>query len=171
MSAVKELILVRHAKSDWGTEFLRDIDRPLNERGYSDAYFMSKWFQKNHAVPQRIISSTATRALNTALIFARTLDFNMDTFFLEKNVYESSVKNLISIISRQPAEVESLMLFGHNPTLTEACNQLIKDFFIDNVPTCGVVGMKFSISDWAEVADKTADLSFHQFPKNFKNTD
>ena len=43
---MKELILVRHAKSDWGNESLKDIDRHLNERGYEDAYLLSKWYEK-----------------------------------------------------------------------------------------------------------------------------
>lgn len=71
---MKELILVRHAKSDWGSEVLKDIDRPLNERGYRDAYFMSNWFVKEKAKPQVIVSSSATRALSTAMIFARIMD-------------------------------------------------------------------------------------------------
>ena len=42
---MKELILLRHAKSDWGGEFLKDIDRPLNDRGYLDAYVLSEWYK------------------------------------------------------------------------------------------------------------------------------
>ncbi|MCE3229257.1 MAG: phosphohistidine phosphatase SixA [Bacteroidetes bacterium] len=168
---MKELILVRHAKSDWGTEFLKDVDRHLNERGYSDAYFMSRWFAKNMALPQTIVSSTATRALSTALIFARSLEFDMAHFTLNKLVYESSVKTMISLIHGLPKDVNSVMLFGHNPTITDVCNTLINDFFIDNVPTCGMVGMKFSVNDWHEISEKKGSLSFYQFPKNFKNTD
>jgi phosphohistidine phosphatase len=168
---MKELILVRHAKSDWGTESVKDVDRHLNERGYSDAYFMSRWFIKNHPAPEKIVSSTATRALSTALIFSRTMEYAMTNFSLSPSVYESSVKNLIMLIRAQKADVNSLMLFGHNPTITDVCNQLINDFFIDNVPTCGMVGMKFSINEWNEISDKKGTLSFYQFPKNFKNTD
>ncbi|MBA3664101.1 MAG: histidine phosphatase family protein [Bacteroidetes bacterium] len=166
---MKELFLIRHAKSDWGTEFLKDVDRPLNERGYSDAYFMSGWFLKNQTVPAKILSSTATRALNTALIFARTFDFNMSNFALEKNIYESSSKNLISIIREQPNDVTSLAVFCHNPAITEVCNALLNDFFIEDVPTCGITGIKFSVNGWQDIAEKKGELGFYQFPKNFKN--
>jgi phosphohistidine phosphatase len=169
MSSTKEVILVRHAKSDWGTEFLKDIDRPLNARGYNDAYFLSRWFAENHKIPQKIISSTATRALNTALIFARTLDFDMNAFSLEKNIYESGAKALISVIRSQKPETESVMIFCHNPTITDVCNLLINEFFVDNVPTCGMVGMKFSLNDWNDISEKKGSLSFYQFPKNFKD--
>ena len=166
---MKELFLIRHAKSDWGTEFLKDIDRPLNERGYSDAYFMSEWFLKNKTLPGHILSSTATRALNTALIFARTFDFNMDHFSLDKNVYEASSKKLISIIQQQPDTVKSLAVFCHNPAITEVSNRLVNEFFIDNVPTCGIIGIKFSVNAWQEIAEKQGTLAFYQFPKDFKN--
>ncbi|MGZ4042096.1 MAG: SixA phosphatase family protein [Bacteroidia bacterium] len=166
---MKELFLIRHAKSDWGTEFLKDVDRPLNERGYSDAYFMSLWFLKNKTLPGNILSSTATRALNTALIFARTFDFNMDYFLLDKNLYEAPAKKLIAIIQQQPSAVNSLAVFCHNPAITEASNTLISDFFIDNVPTCGIIGIKFSVNQWHEVAENKGTLAFYQFPKDFKN--
>jgi phosphohistidine phosphatase len=164
-----ELILVRHAKSDWGSEFLKDIDRPLNERGYSDAYFMSKWFLKNKPLPELILASTATRALNTALIFARTFEFNMKNFFLKEKIYESSVSNLLSIVQEEATNVKSIMLFGHNPCITETCNLLTDDLFFDNVPTCGIVNLKFG--DWKDLGNKKGSLVFYQFPKDFRNND
>ncbi|MCW3078547.1 MAG: phosphohistidine phosphatase SixA [Bacteroidetes bacterium] len=168
---MKELFLIRHAKSDWGSQFLKDIDRPLNERGYTDAYFMSHWFLKTKGVPNKILSSTATRALNTALIFARTFDFEMNKFELNKELYESSPSKIISIIQQQSKAINSLAFFCHNPTITELCNMLMDDFFLDNVPTCGIVGIKFSVNDWQDVSAKKGELGFYQFPKGFKNNE
>lgn len=168
---MKQLFLIRHAKSDWGTSFLTDIDRPLNNRGYTEAYFLSQWFQKNAPMPDKILSSTATRALNTALIFARTLNFDMNNFALEKNIYECTYTDFISVLQQQPSTVNSLAVFSHNPTVTEASNKLINEFFIDNIPTCGVIGINFSINDWQEIGLVKGELSFYQFPKNFKNED
>jgi phosphohistidine phosphatase len=165
---MKELFLIRHAKSDWGTDFLKDVDRPLNQRGYQDAYFMSQWFLKNKKVPEGIISSPATRALNTALIFARTFDYDMDRFAIKKDIYEAHSKKLISIIQDQSNDVHSLAVFCHNPGITETCNLLIKDFYVDNVPTCGIMGIKFSVSAWRDIGEKNGALDFFQFPKNFK---
>jgi phosphohistidine phosphatase len=168
---MKELFIVRHAKSDWGAEFMKDIDRPLNERGYSDAYFMSKWFLKNKKKPDLILTSTATRALSTALIFARAMEFNMENFLMNEKIYESSVANLISIIHKQNDAVNSIMLFGHNPGLTDLCNKLNDDVFIDNISTCGIVNLNFDSDSWKGVAEKKASMGFFQFPKDFKNTD
>ena len=70
---MKTLYLARHAKSDWGNEVLKDIDRPLNNRGYSDAYIQSVKFSTDQKHPDLIISSPAVRAFTTAGIFSRTL--------------------------------------------------------------------------------------------------
>jgi phosphohistidine phosphatase len=165
---MKQITFVRHAKSDWGNEFLKDIDRPLNEQGYSDAYFLSEWFRKNKSLPDLIISSTATRAFNTALIFTRTFDFDMRCFGLEKDIYESSSERLNAIIKELDDDKNSLMLFGHNPAITNICNELGEDLFFDNVPTCGIVSLTFNISSWKTLALKTGVLDFYQFPKDFK---
>ncbi len=168
---MKQLIFVRHAKSDWGEEFLKDIDRPLTDRGYADAYALSEWFMKNKQLPDRIVSSTATRAMSTALIFARAFDFNMACFALEKEIYESSVQRLMAIVREQNDTTLRLMLFGHNPAFTNICNDLGLDLFFDNVPTCGIVSLNFDIKRWRDLEEKTGVLDFYQFPKEFKNKD
>jgi phosphohistidine phosphatase len=167
---MKELIIVRHAKSDWGADFLKDIDRPLNERGYRDTYFLSEWFSEKKSRPDLILSSTATRALSTALIFARALEQPASGFATEKNIYEASVETLLSVIRQQRDTQASVMIFGHNPSLTTLCNQLSDDLYIDNLPTCGIVSYGFSFSRWADLEPGTGHLNYFQFPKNFKNT-
>ena len=41
-------------------------------------------------------------------------------------------------------------MFGHNPGFTWAANQLA-NLDIDNIPTCGIVAMSFSVDSWSEV--------------------
>ena len=168
---MKQLTFIRHAKSDWGNEFLKDIDRPLSDRGYSDAYFASNWYFNTHALPDIIISSTATRALNTALIFARAFDFNMANFKIDASVYESTVNNLLEMTRKLDDKTESVFIFGHNPTFTNICNELTNDLFFENVPTCGIVSLHFDIKNWKAIAPKNGKVNFHQFPKDFKNND
>lgn len=168
---MKQVIFIRHAKSDWGTEFLKDIDRFLTGRGYSDAYDMSSWYNKSKASPELIITSTATRALSTALIFARAFDFNMADFKLEKEIYEGSSSRVISIIKEQDNTKNCIMLFGHNPTFTNLCNELTDDLYFDNLPTCGIISLNFDTDDWADFNNDKGKLNFYKFPKDFKNND
>lgn len=167
---MKEIILVRHAKSDWGTEFLKDEHRHLNERGYRDAYFLSEWFSKNKNKPELIVASTAIRALSTALIFAGTLEVNMKNFQLEERIYEASLNRLLTVIKQQNDTSNCMMLFGHNPSLTAMCNFLSTDLFFDDIPTCGIISYTFNVEKWSEIASN-GKLSYYQFPKDFKNKD
>ena len=118
-----------------------------------------------------MLSSTATRALNTALIFARTFNFNSVNFVLNDRIYESSAKNLISIVSKLPNEKNSVIVFGHNPGFTNVCNELTNELFFENIPACGIVSLNFDIKNWAEIATTKGKIKFHQFPKDFKNND
>ena len=166
---MKELVLVRHAKSDWTNESIKDIDRPLGEKGYEDAYLLSKWFKEEMGKPDLIISSPATRALNTAFIFARTFGYMEKEVMIEDSLYESDVKSYLKCISQTNAKVNRLMLFGHNPVITNLSNEINKDLFFDNIPTCGIIKIGFEFNDWKEVLNKQeGKLLINKFPKNFK---
>ena len=72
---MKKVFIVRHAKSSWDDMHLVDYDRPLKGRGVKDAYLVSNWLSQNHERPDALYSSPATRALHTAMIFSRNLQF------------------------------------------------------------------------------------------------
>jgi phosphohistidine phosphatase len=166
---MKELVIVRHAKSDWGNEFLKDIDRALSERGYNDAYFLSQWYVKNKQHPDHILCSPATRALSTALIFHRAMNLPLSSISLADDIYESPAENILKVIRQQDRKVENLMVVGHNPGFTDLCNQLTADMYFENIPTCGIVSFSFDIKKWSDVEFKKGKLNFYQFPKDFKN--
>ena len=61
----RTLILMRHAKSDWGHAGLADHDRPLNARGTRDAPRMGAWLRGKGHLPDEVLCSTATRTRQT----------------------------------------------------------------------------------------------------------
>lgn len=73
---MKTLYIVRHAKSSWEYSGIEDIDRPLKKRGIKDAHLMSKFLTKKIEKPDAFITSSANRALHTAVIFLRKLWFS-----------------------------------------------------------------------------------------------
>jgi phosphohistidine phosphatase len=170
LNNMKKVTLIRHAKSDWGSEFLRDIDRPLNERGYRDAYYTSEWYVKNQEAPGCMISSPATRALNTALIFARAMSYSIANFHLNENIYEASAATLLNVIRAADKAHAHIMLFGHNPGFTNLCNELSEHYF-DNVPTCGIVSFAFNADNWSEISPKGGVLNYYHFPKEYRMKD
>lgn len=166
---MKEIIVVRHAKSDWGNEGLKDIDRCLSERGYTDAYQLADWFSANKSKPDILLTSPAVRALSTALIFARAIKLPLFKLQLEPDIYEADTETLLKLLWQQKDEVTSLMLFGHNPALTDLCNELAEEFYLDNLPTCGMLFMQFDCKKWRELKSKSGKITDHVFPKEFKN--
>lgn len=163
---MKKLYLVRHAKSSWKEEGIQDMDRPLKGRGITDAYNTAEWLYQQGEVPDHMVSSPATRALHTALIFARNLEHPFSSIEIRPEIYHASTKDLLNLVYTFDDAYDSVMLFGHNPTITDFVNKCI-DHRIDNVPTTGVACLKFDADRWLDI-DKKAELVFFDYPKRRK---
>lgn len=165
---MKKIYLVRHAKSSWEDAGVDDMDRPLKGRGIRDAYGTATWLKQNGDKPQLLVSSPATRALHTALIFAREMDIPFQQVQIDARIYEAGPGTLMEVIKGLSNEVDSVMLFGHNPGLTTLVNRCI-DHVIDNVPTTGVACLKFNGTSWSTL-DQQAELVFFDYPKRRKRS-
>ena len=121
---MKTLTLVRHAKSSWKHRGLSDRERPLNKRGKRDAPVMGKRVAKTGLRPSQIISSPAVRAWVTAKAFAKALNYPIEFLQREDGLYLASLDNLLDVVATQDTGFNSLMLFGHNPGLTDFANYL-----------------------------------------------
>jgi phosphohistidine phosphatase len=164
---MKTLYLVRHAKSDWTMEGQPDIDRPLNERGYLDAHLMSKHLYKENVRPDLIISSPAIRAMSTALIFAGNLRYSKENIRIKENLYETGLNEYIECIHSIENAINSVMLFGHNPVISEAVQYLMKERN-EEMSTCAVCRIDFEASMWNELTKKSGHLSFYLAPSLLK---
>jgi phosphohistidine phosphatase len=166
---MKSLFIVRHAKSSWDYPHLRDFERPLNDRGRKNAPEMGKRLKKRSVKPQLIVSSPANRALSTAQLIAQELDYPFADIVKEPNLYHASSRTISKIVSTQPDHIRSLMIFGHNPGLTDFANDLLNHERIDNVPTSGVVAFNLPINSWKEIQQTHGQLFFFDFPKKSVN--
>ena len=119
---MKTLTLVRHAKSSWKDRRLSDRERPLNKRGEHDAPMMGKRLVDAGIRPSLIISSPAVRAWATAKVFAKDLGYPIEFLQREDDLYLASVDNMLDAIATQSSSFNSLMLFSHNPGLTDFAN-------------------------------------------------
>jgi len=82
-NTMKNLFLVRHAKSDWSISGQKDFDRELNGRGRSDAPKMGRKLYEMEAKPEIIISSPAARAKFTAELIAEQLKFDTEKIIFQ----------------------------------------------------------------------------------------
>jgi phosphohistidine phosphatase len=163
---VKNLFLIRHAKSSWAEIGARDFDRGLEERGLRDAPKMAKILRGMGIMPDIIISSPAKRAISTAQYFAKEMGIPFEMIDLQSDIYEASESDLLHVIRNISNDAQTVLLFGHNPTLTYFPNRYTEDF-IDNVPTCGIVQLSMNGEKWADFNEKTVSKSGFWYPKMF----
>ncbi len=167
---MRRVYLIRHAKSSWSNPELRDFDRPLNKRGKHDASFMSGLIREKGIHPDIIITSPAKRAFATALLFAAEFNFSEEKIIQDRNLYEARVKDILKVISLADENISNMMLFGHNPGLTDTIN-FISESYIDNVPTSGVVSLILNRESWIELGEKSCTLEFFEYPKRYYKED
>lgn len=165
---MKKIYLVRHAKSSWDHSELKDHDRPLNKRGKRDAPFMASILKKAKIFPELIYTSTAERALSTAEIFIEELNIPKDDLIKTSSIYEAGIKEIERIIHQSSDEYSSIMLFGHNPVFTIYANHL-GDKYIDNMPTCSIVGIECKVDKWEEIERGKGKTFLFEYPKKYFN--
>ncbi len=143
---MKQLILVRHGKSSWEYP-VNDKDRPLMERGIKDGHLVAGAFRKKGIMPDAVFSSPAIRALHTCMVFLRNLNLPFDQFQLAEGLYDFSGDDVLQFIGNLDDSLNTVMVFGHNHAFTHLANSLGNQY-IDNVPTSGLVHLKFEINEW-----------------------
>lgn len=163
---MKTIYLIRHAKSSWDNEGLTDFERPINNRGNRDAPFMASLLKKEKVLPDLIIASPALRVKTTAEIFAVELNYPKNKISFENSLYLCGIKELEEIVQGISDSNKIVLLFGHNPALTNYANHL-GNKFITNIPTCGIVGIEFKETSWCEVERGKGKTFRFEFPKKY----
>jgi phosphohistidine phosphatase len=160
---MKTLYLMRHAKSSWDDTTLPDRDRPLDARGKRDATKMSKRWAHDHAKPDLILSSPAVRALATARLVAKGLDYKLKEIAVNDRLYAATAVDLIGLIGQLDDKLDSVMLVGHNPELTDLARHLSSE--ITHMPTCALAEFKFRIKTWSRIGQSMPAQATLDSPK------
>ncbi|HKL26302.1 MAG TPA: histidine phosphatase family protein [Desulfuromonadales bacterium] len=161
---MKTLILARHAKSSWQDPDLADFDRPLNKRGRENAPLMGRRLAERGDWADLIVTSPARRAHDTATALAAALNIEERNIHFEPAIYEAEPADLLQIIRGFDDARREILLVGHNPGLTELAN-LLAPCQIDNIVTCGLVGLEFDLRLWRDVAPGQGHLRFYDYPR------
>lgn len=162
---MKNLFLIRHAKSSWENLNLKDFDRPLNNRGHRDAEDMANRLKNQNITFDKILSSPANRAQTTAKYFLNILEIEEKKFDLVADIYDAYESDILKLIQNTSSSVNNLAIFGHNPTFTILANEFA-DQYIMNVPTCGIISLSFDTELWSDFIEAPRKLLFFDFPKN-----
>lgn len=161
----KTLILVRHAKSDWGNPSLSDFDRPLNERGKRDAPTMAQRLLDKKISIDAFISSPAKRAAKTAKYFAEAYGVKKDAIDFKEKLYLAQPASFYSVIESANNKHDCIALFSHNFGITDFANMLT-DTRIDNMPTSSVFAVKADCKKWDDFKTAKKEFFFFDYPKS-----
>lgn len=160
---MKLLTLIRHAKSSWNHPQLSDHDRPLNTRGRHDAPMMGLHLEAQQLVINKILSSTATRAITTATLIAEPLGYPASEIETWSEIYAASSEQLLNVVQSQGDEAH-IALVGHNPGISELARKLANST-TQGLPTCAVLQLVFSIDHWRDVAARSGEIRSYDTPK------
>jgi len=146
---MKTVLLMRHAKSSWKHEDLKDIDRPLNKRGKRDAPKMGEKLAKKKKTPQLILCSNAKRARQTAKAVAKASGYD-GKIKRYSELYLAEPQAYIDALRQTPDELDSAMVIGHNPGLESLLQQLSGR--VETLSTSAIAFVDLPIDSWKEVS-------------------
>ena len=172
---MKTVLLLRHAKSDWGNPGLPDFDRPLAKRGLKDAPLMGQVLADFEAVPEKIVSSSAKRAKQTAELVAEACGYKQSISW-QDSFYGAYTDTLIEALKLLPNTIERAMLVGHNPTMEETAAALLVSqeekgwgqLLEIRMPTAALVCLELDIMRWEDLEPGDATLRWFLIPRLVK---
>lgn len=162
---MKTLLVVRHAKSSWADPGTSDLQRPLNNRGKKDAPEMAKRLRKRGIEIDLFLSSPALRAYTTAQYFADAYKVNKKNIVIAEKLYDAPSENFYEVVAALSDEYKTVILFSHNPGITDFVNTL-SDVHIDDMPTCAVYAVSADIHKWSDFKKEDKQFLFLDYPKN-----
>lgn len=163
---MRTLLLVRHAKARKADQQLStaiDLARPLTGRGREDARRMGKRLAKLSFPPDLIWTSPALRALETARILAKKLDYRRKDIKVDPRLYGTTAARLRQLVRELSRKRMNVLLCGHNPELYRLARRLGSN--LEELPTCGVVQVSFAVDSWSDVGQATLAQARVELPR------
>ncbi|ESY85570.1 histidine phosphatase [Mesorhizobium sp. LNHC220B00] len=120
---MKQLLLLRHAKSSWDDPDLDDFDRPLAERGLKAAQLIGRELAARDWLPDQVLVSPALRTRDTWRLVAAELPVHPRVAFAEA-LYDAAAADILSQLRKADPSSGCLLVLGHNPGLEELAKRL-----------------------------------------------
>ncbi|MEZ4915970.1 MAG: histidine phosphatase family protein [Chitinophagales bacterium] len=156
---VKNIFIIRHAEANSATKaMINDIDRTLSADGIKDATKMGECLKNKNVKFDKIITSSASRAVHTGVIIARQTGFDVKVISVCEELYLASVDKIIEKLQNSEEKYTTVGLVAHNPGVTEFA--YLTEQFI-NVKTCGVLHYQTDIENWKDL--KIGNLNFKSY--------
>ena len=165
---MKNITLVRHAKSEWHCPSGNDHDRPLSKRGLKAAPQIGSYLHEYGIKPDILLSSTALRALTTAQLIAGELNVEREQIQPVDDLYLAAIPAYERIIRSidDTDEKAHAMIFSHNPGSHEFAHHLTGGNEIERFTTCAVAVIELNIDHWGEIGPGCGRLRHFITPRD-----
>ena len=164
---MRTLTLIRHGKSSWSDSSISDWERPLEDRGKKDALLIGYKLKEDGILPDKIVSSSAKRAYDTAKRISECIEYPESEIAITDDIYFATMDQLIQIVKNLNDDWGHVSIFGHNPYFTDFANKF-GDKTIGNLPTTGVYQISFNCVSWQDISDSNGKTEKFFVPKDLK---
>jgi len=158
----RELLILRHAKSDWDSGAASDFDRPLSKRGRRDAPKVGQFLYREGLIPDYIVSSPARRAKQTVIAVCGEMGIRPEQIHWDPRIYHAGAGALLDVLNDCPDSSQRVLIAGHNPgleiLLQNLCNHNIPmpdDYKL--LPTAAVAQLEI-LTGWKDLEGGLARL-------------
>lgn len=159
---MKKLYIVRHAQKEEEKPEQDDYDRPLSQEGIEQAKFMAQKLASKKIRPDLIVSSPAVRTRQTAEVFAKEVNY-LKTVMYNEVLYMAYLNELVETITYTFDTVDSMLLVGHNPSLTTLAISFVD--FNEKIVPGGIVEIEFDCNSWIDISKENARLISYKHPE------
>jgi len=160
----KIIVLIRHGKASHDSFFIKDIERPLIEKGVDRTKKISKYLLDGNIIPELLISSSAVRAFETAKVVASEFNYNEKKIILFESLYGCDISEYLKIIHSLENKINTVFIFGHNPGISECYSYLNRNSQV-TLPTSGTVVLTSSSKKWISISPENTKLAKLFSPK------
>ena len=164
---MKEIFVLRHAKSSWDNVNLSDHDRPLANRGIKDAAKLCAFVKKRGHKLDKVLCSTAKRAKETYDLIADGFNYEIDKTNFTDKLYFGDVTDIIRDLRELDESLNSILIVGHNPTLHHLV-ELLTNEQIDRFTTCNLAIISQD-DEWITLNSHKCSLKSLIRPKDLAN--
>ena len=164
---MKQIFLLRHAKSDWSNITQQDFDRPLSKRGVRDALLMSQHMLKMNLKVDKVFCSSSIRTKETFDLCADGLNFEINKASYQDDLYFGELETIFSLIKNLDRAWSSILIVGHNPAMHVSLEALTNSK-IDKFPT-GSLAEIASENQWKDISLGECQLKSFIRPKELRS--
>jgi len=154
---------MRHGRAEKFSDSQPDIFRDLLRSGIEETRIVGNKVRSTGFTPDIIISSKARRAQETAKVMAACLHADADKIVFDCRIFEASDTDLLEIIMELPDELSSVLIVGHNPTMSLLSFKLFSGSTLE-FPPSAVLSLSFDTMIWQSIMAVPSMFNYYLYP-------